>query len=395
MNDFSLFNRKRSLFSNDMNNLDTEISKIIKNSRFLIIGGAGSIGQSVSFEIFKRDPKLLHIVDISENNLVELVRFLRSSEIKHKGELKTFALDCGSEEFEALISEIKEYDYVFNLSALKHVRSEKDPYTLMRLIKVNIFNTIKTLNLTKHSGLRNYFCVSTDKATNPVNMMGASKKIMETFLMKESLNQNISLARFANVAFSDGSLLHGFNNRIKNEQPLSAPIDVERYFITQQESGELCLLSGLFGESRDIFFPKISEELKLMKFSEIAKNYLNNLGFKPIIFDKENESKDQIKNLIAEKKWPCYFFESSTTGEKPFEEFFTDSEKIDLQRFESIGVIKNEAEYDEYVLTRFEDEIMKFKDKKVWNKEDLIEIFRKALPNFNHIETGKNLDQKM
>ena len=213
--------------------------------------------------------------------------------------------------------------------------------------------------------------------------------------MKESLYQNISLARFANVAFSDGSLLHGFNNRIKNEQPLSAPIDVERYFITQQESGELCLLSGLFGESRDIFFPKISEELKLMKFSEIAKNYLKNLGFKPIIFNNENESKGQIKNLIAEKKWPCYFFESSTTGEKPFEEFFTDSEKIDLQRFESIGVIKNEAEYDEYVLTRFEDEIMKLKEKKVWNKEDLIEIFRKVLPNFNHIETGKNLDQKM
>ena len=241
MNYLDLIGRDEELFSNDISSLDETLLKIVANSRFLIIGGAGSIGQAVSKEIFKRDPKVLHVIDISENNMVELVRDLRSTLGYGSGEFKTFALDCGSVEFETLVRNEGPYDYVFNLSALKHVRSEKDPYTLMRMIMTNIFNTIKTLRLASKMGARKYFCVSTDKAANPVNMMGASKRIMEMFLMRESLTQDISMARFANVAFSDGSLLHGFNQRFAKKQPFSAPNDVRRYFVTPQESGELML----------------------------------------------------------------------------------------------------------------------------------------------------------
>ena len=253
---FSLFNRQESLFSKDIQSSESKLNEILGDSKILIVGAAGSIGQSVSNEIFKRNPKILHLIDLSENNLVELIRTLRSSFVEFGGELKSFALDVGSKEFELFISQSCKYDFVFNLSALKHVRSEKDPFTLMRLINVNIFNSLKLLRLTEHTDLKNYFCVSTDKATNPVNLMGASKKIMENFLIRESENQNISLARFANVAFSDGSLLFGFEQRIKKKQPLSAPLDIERYFITQQESGELCMISGILGKNRDIFFSK-------------------------------------------------------------------------------------------------------------------------------------------
>ena len=255
MNYLSLIGRTDALFAPDVSGYEEQLKNIISQSSLLIIGGAGSIGQAVTQEIFKRDPQVLHVVDISENNMVELVRDIRSNIGYGSGDFRTFALDCGSIEFEALMVNEGPYDYVFNLSALKHVRSESDSFTLMRMIMVNIFNTIKTLRLAKKMGAKKYFCVSTDKAANPVNMMGASKRIMEMFLMRESLTQNISMARFANVAFSDGSLLHGFNQRFAKRQPLAAPNDVRRYFVTPQESGELCLLSGLLGEHRDIRFP--------------------------------------------------------------------------------------------------------------------------------------------
>lgn len=395
MDYLNLIGRSTNLFEEDLSNLENKISRIIKSSNILVIGGAGSIGQAVSIEICKRDPNLLHIIDISENNLVELVRYLRSSIGYFSGEFKTFAIDCGSDEFTAF-SKNQTYDYVFNLSALKHVRSEKDPFTLMRLIQVNIFNTIKTLRLLKNNrSLKNYFSVSTDKATNPVNMMGASKKIMENFLYRESKSQKISMARFANVAFSDGSLLHGFNQRIKKNQPISAPNDVKRYFITPQESGELCLISGLIGENRDIFYPKLNKNLNLMKFSDIAKNYLENLDYECIECESEQEAREKAIELIPKKKWPCYFFKSDTSGEKDFEEFFTEKETLDLDSFISIGVIKNEINYDEKLLNLFEERIKFFLEKKKWEKEDLTSLFKEVLPDFNHLETGKNLDQKM
>lgn len=395
MNYLSLIGRKSQLLKEDITQHDIPLRDLIGGSSFLVIGGAGSIGQAVTKEIFKRSPKLLHVVDISENNLVELVRELRSTIGYIKGEFKTFAIDCGSLEFESLMTQQNKYDYVFNLSALKHVRSEKDPYTLMRMIDVNILNTIQTIKYAKDSGAKKYFCVSTDKAANPVNMMGASKKIMEMFLMKESIEQNISMARFANVAFSDGSLLHGFNQRFAKRQPFSAPNDVKRYFITPQESGELCLLSGILGENRDIFFPKLSEKLHLITFSDIAIRYLENFGYAPYECESEDEARSKANELISKKKWPCYFFKSDTTGEKDFEEFYTDNEILDMDSFVTVGIIKNQPSFDENKLNKFLEFIASIKKDKFWNKSEILKEFFKLIPEFSHTETGKYLDEKM
>ena len=391
----NLIGREKELFNNDINNHNKELLKIVSNSSFLVIGGAGSIGQAVTKEIFKRNPKKLHVVDISENNMVELVRDIRSSFGYIDGEFATFALDIGSLEYDAFIKADGKYDYVLNLSALKHVRSEKDPFTLMRMIETNVFNTDKTLQQSIENGTKKYFCVSTDKAANPVNMMGASKRIMEMFVMRKSKQMDVSMARFANVAFSDGSLLHGFNQRIQKYQPIVAPNDIKRYFVTPQESGELCLMSCVFGENRDIYFPKLSENLHLITFANIAEKYLNDLGFEPYLCETEDEARELAKTLPSEGKWPCLFTASDTTGEKDFEEFFTDAETLDMDRFENLGVIKNEALYNEDKLNHFETTIKTLKQNLSWTKDDIVKEFFTMIPDFWHKETGKYLDGKM
>ncbi|MFK8035747.1 MAG: UDP-N-acetylglucosamine 4,6-dehydratase [Hyphomicrobiales bacterium] len=395
MDILNLIGRNSPLFTADISNNDKELCEIVRSSRFLVIGGAGSIGQAVTREIFKRNPKALHVVDISENNMVELVRDIRSTLGYNDGDFRTFAIDCGRPEFNALIAAEDPYDYVLNLSALKHVRSEKDPFTLMRLIEVNILNTISTLVAVRDKGAQKYFCVSTDKAANPVNMMGASKRIMEMFLMRESLKQSISMARFANVAFSDGSLLHGFNQRLAKNQPISAPNDVRRYFVTPQESGELCLMSCLKGNNRDIFFPKLSETLNLTRFSDVAVRYLESRGYTPFECASEDEARGCVTELIAKRQWPVYFFESDTTGEKDFEEFFTNAETLDMDRLNSIGVILNEPTYSEDKLEQFLAEIIKIRTYKTWDKPEIVNLFNQMIPDFNHKETGKYLDDRM
>lgn len=395
MNILKLIGRNTEIFTNDISNKEYELCKIVRESAFLVIGGAGSIGQAVTKEIFKRNPLKLHVVDISENNMVELVRDLRSSFGYIDGDFQTFALDIGSLEYDAFIDADGKYDYVLNLSALKHVRSEKDPFTLMRMIDVNIFNTEKTINQSIANGIKKYFCVSTDKAANPVNMMGASKRIMEMFLMRKSKEINISTARFANVAFSDGSLLHGFNKRIQKKQPIVAPNDIKRYFLTPQESGELCLMSCIFGENRDVFFPKLNENLHLITFADIAVKYLAELGYEPHLCQSEEEARALITILPLQKKWPCLFTKSDTTGEKDFEEFFTDKEVLDMKRFENFGVIKNNADSFDEKINLFSSSIKEMKKAKKWNKEQLVELFLKMIPDFGHKETGKYLDSKM
>lgn len=390
-----LIGRTEALFDDDIINHEAELKRRVQQSSFLVIGGAGSIGQAVTKEIFKRNPSKLHVVDISENNLVELVRDIRSSFGYIDGDFRTFALDIGSLEYDAFIKDDGKYDYVLNLSALKHVRSEKDPFTLMRMIDVNIFNTDKTLAQSIANKTKKYFCVSTDKAANPVNMMGASKRIMEMFLMRRSEQIDISTARFANVAFSDGSLLHGFNQRIQKQQPIVAPNDIKRYFVTPQESGELCLMSCIFGENRDIFFPKLSEALHLITFSEIAEKYLRKMGYEPYLCSSEDEARELTKTLPQKGMWPCLFTSSDTTGEKDFEEFFTENEVLDMERFQNLGVIKNEPNYDISLLTTFENEIGTMKSKLAWRKEDIVALFHKMIPAFGHKETGKYLDSKM
>ena len=394
MDILKLIGRKEKLFEEDIQAHEHELTDMVQAGRFLVIGGAGSIGQAVVKELFKRRPAALHVVDLSENNLVELVRDIRSSLGYIPGDFRTLPLDCGSMVFDAFMRD-RRYDYVLNFSALKHVRSEKDPFTLMRMIDVNILNTDKTIQQGIRSGAKKYFCVSTDKATNPVNMMGASKSIMEMFLIKRSLEVPISTARFANVAFSDGSLLYGFNMRIRKNQPLSAPRDVKRYFVTPEESGELCLMSCLLGENRDIFFPKLSEKLHLTTFSAIAVRYLEMLGFEAHVCATEEEARESVKELVEKGKWPCYFFDSDTTGEKDFEEFFTEKETLDMDRFNSIGVIKKEAIVDDERLAKFKETITRLKRRGLWTKQELVELFKYMLPEFAHKETGKYLDSKM
>ena len=405
MNILSLIGRNKELLVEDINKYEDDLRKIISKSSFLVIGGAGSIGQATVKEIFKRNPLKLHVVDISENNMVELVRDIRSSFGYIDGDFRTFALDVGSVEYDAFWEADGQYDYLLNLSALKHVRSEKDPFTLMRMIDVNIFNTDKTIRQAIEMGVKKYFCVSTDKAANPVNMMGASKRIMEMFANRRSRDISISMARFANVAFSDGSLLHGFDQRLKKKQPLVAPNDIKRYFITPQESGEICLMSCIFGENRDVFFPKLSEALHLITFAEIAERYLEQLGYKPFLCKTEEEARgffenntlqsDENRMLTDVEAWPCLFTSSDTTGEKDFEEFFTENEILDMDRFDSLGVIKNKLNTEEEKLIRFEAAINEMRRKGYWNKDEIVDLFNYMIPKFDHKETGKYLDSKM
>ena len=388
-----LLGRDTPLFSNDVDANQLRLSEAVGAGRFLVIGGAGTIGRAVTREIFNRNPRSLHVVDISENSMVELVRDLRSTVGYGSGDFKTFSIDCGGKSFEAMLSANNAYDYVFNLSALKHVRSERDPYTLMRMIEVNILNTIKTIQMTRE-GLTKYFCVSTDKAANPVNMMGASKRIMEMFLVEEGKQCNISTARFANVAFSDGSLLDGFRYRFESGQPFAAPKDIERFFVTSQEAGELCLMSAIFGDNQDIFFPT-SSALVPTSFVDIAARYLMRKGFEPYECQSEEEARGKSKELISQNQWPCFFSTSDTTGEKQCEEFHTATENVDKSRFENIGVVRNSHEKPAEHLGQFIDEVSRLRHSGNWGKQELVDLFHGMIPEFGHLETGRYLDQKM
>lgn len=395
MDVYSLIGRKNPLFDEDFLDFSEQISEALKGRNVLIVGGAGTIGMSVVKEVLRFEADSLSVVDISENNLVELVREIRSSPTGDASDFRTFALDVDSKEFDAFYSSEGPFDYIFNLSALKHVRSEKDPFTLHRLVQVNVFNSVKLARLASRDSTTKYFCVSTDKAANPVNMMGASKRIMELFLARESTKQSVSFARFANVAFSDGSLLHGFEQRFLKSQPLSAPEDIRRYFVTKKESGQLCLLSCVLGENREIFFPKLKENFDEITFSRLAVNFLEQKGYEPYLCKDENEARVRVKELIPQGKWPCYFFKSDTSGEKDLEEFYTQNENLVMNRFKGIGVVKIPEGVDYDRLDSFEKGINKIKRNQIWRKEHLVELFRKCLGEFDHLETGKNLDQRM
>lgn len=396
MNDIlHLIGRGNPLFDDDVAEWESQITDRIRGSSFLVVGGAGSIGQAVVKELFKRGPRRLHVVDISENNMVELVRDLRSSFGYIQGDFRTFVLDCGSREFDVFLGCEGPFDYILNLSALKHVRSERDSYTLMRMIEVNILNANGMLARAAERGTQKYFCVSTDKAANPVNMMGASKRIMEAYLMRWSERIRVSSARFANVAFSDGSLLHGFAQRIAKRQPLSAPCDIRRYFITPQESGELCLMSCLLGENRDIFFPKLDGGLRLIPLTDIARRYLERAGYEAQECATEEEARVRVEELTERGKWPCYFFRSDTTGEKEFEEFTTSRDVLDMRRFRSIGVIQNEPVAAGDSLERFLAGIAELRSAGAWTKPELVSLFKEVVPEFEHNETNRNLDGRM
>jgi FlaA1/EpsC-like NDP-sugar epimerase len=393
--ELSLIGRTQPLFQEDLAAAEKDICSLVKSSRILVVGGAGSIGSAVVKELFARKPAALHVVDLSENNLTELVRDIRSSLGYIEGEFKSYCLDSGSIEFDAFMESQAHYDYILNFSALKHVRSEKDPFTLMRMISVNILNGEKLLSHAARQSAAKYFSVSTDKATDPVNMMGASKRIMELFMMRASRKISVSTARFANVAFSDGSLLDGFNYRLRKKQPFSAPSDVRRYFISEEEAGVLCLLAAFTGNNKELFFPKLSPQLHLISFAEIAKNYLRSLGHEPYVCSSEEEARQAITDLHLRGMWPCFFFDSDTTGEKDFEEFYSDIDAPIWDRFTDIGVLVNDDPDCEVQLDWFLSRIMELRTAKRWEKADLVQLFDEVLANFSHKETCKYLDDRM
>jgi UDP-N-acetylglucosamine 4,6-dehydratase len=395
----ALIGRSEALFQEDLARHEAEMSSLISHSRFLVVGGAGSIGSAVVREIFARNPQSLHVIDTAENNLAELVRDLRSSLGYATENFHAYCFDVLGPEFDAFTADVvcrgASYDYILNFSALKHVRSEKDPFTLMRLIDVNIFLTRKLLEFADSIQARKLFCVSTDKAANPVNMMGGSKRIMEMFLAGNDGPTAVSTARFANVAFSDGSLPHAWTIRLQKRQPISAPHDVRRYFVTAQEGAHLCLLSILQGADREIFFPKLSPRLHLITFASIAERFLHSVGWEPHICHSEDEARSRVDELSARGQWPCYFFASDTTGEKDFEEFYTESEQIDWSRYHEIGVVRNDAIAAPASLDRFVSQIQTMRRDQRWTKEDLLSCFGELLPNFTHRDTGKYLDNRM
>ena len=392
----NILNLNHSLFQEDYDYFNLEIKKFISKSNILIIGGAGSIGRSVFFELLKCNPKLIHIIDISENNLVEVVRYARSQSQNFDTEIKTFVIDINSTIFDEYMGQNLKFNYILNFAAIKHVRSDRDIFTLKRLILTNIIAANKISNFAIKNKVDSFFTVSSDKATNPTNFMGASKRIMELFLLNSMDLNKITMARFANVAFSDGSLLNGFEKRFEAKQPFSSPIDIKRYFINHKEAAQLCILSSILGSPGDNFFPKQSL-MKELTFSDIAVNFLEQKGFKVKIFDNEDEAKSKCHLLIKDGYWPCYFFYSDTSGEKSFEEFYVPNDELIKKKFKSINIIKNKKINTDLSkkLEKFLLNFNKLNHEASFSKNDLNMIFKTLVPEFSYIEKGINLDQRM
>ncbi|QOW61695.1 polysaccharide biosynthesis protein [Treponema pedis] len=387
--------RQDSLFSSDVINNKKKLSSIIKDKSILVIGGAGSIGSSFIKACLPFKPKSLVVVDISENGLAELTRDLRSSSIFIPNDYITYPINFADAVFEKIFRRRGGFDIVANFSAHKHVRSEKDVFSVEALLRNNVLNAKRLLDLLKEIPPQTFFCVSTDKAANPVNVMGASKKIMEDLIFSYSDYFPVKTARFANVAFSNGSLPAGFLERIAKCQPISAPFDVKRYFVSPKESGEICMLACMLGKNREVYFPKL-EKISTMTFSEIAEALLHEYGYEVLRCDSEEEAKSKAADLfLGSKKYPVYFSASNTTGEKPYEEFYTDFETVSMNQFDSLGVITNIEKRPYIEMIDFMKKLDSLFDKPFCGKADILHLLKEFLPNFCHEEKNLNLDGKM
>jgi len=392
----AVLGRSKSFLAEDVERSSKDISKKLLDARVLVIGAAGSIGSSFVRELCQFSLKGLHLLDISENNLVEVVRDLRSGAYPLPKDFKTFAIDFGGPEMAALLNEF-DYEYVLNFAALKHVRSERDAFTLMRLLQVNVLANEDLIDrLTRMKSLRRVFSVSSDKSVRPANLMGASKALMERVFLARADELEFASARFANVAFSDGSLLHGFGNRLLKMQPFSAPSDVRRYFITHQEAGQLCLLGCFTGNNREIVFPKFDPDRDMLTFAEIARIYLREHGYEPVECASEVEALEFMKKRPADSnQWACFFSSSDTAGEKMYEEFNDPSEDVDLDRFKNVGVITNPAYHGKEEVSQAVDGIRSLQRSGKWTMKELGDYVQRAVPELAHVQSDKNLDQKM
>ncbi len=387
--------RETSMFLEDIKNNEQELIDRIEGQRFLVIGGAGSIGSSFIRAILPFKPASLVVVDTNENALAELTRRLRSSGVYMPPEYIPYPMDYSSKVFKKMFISHKGFDVVANFSAHKHVRSEKDIYSIEALITNNLLHAGKLLELLERYQPKHYFCVSTDKAANPVNIMGASKRIMEDLIFSYSDEFMVSTARFANVAFSNGSLPDGFMHRMQYLQPLSAPLDVKRYFVSPEESGQICMMAGLLGLNREIYFPKL-EESQMMSFDKIAESLLEANGYKVLKCKSDEEAIAAAAALKAgSREYPVHFFTSDTSGEKPYEEFYTDDEKINMETYKALGIIKSKPAPNREKVREICRGFEELFDKPEMKKEEVVELIGDYLPNFKHIETGKGLDSKM
>lgn len=388
--------RKASMFSSDLAGSDQLLCNKIREKRILVIGGAGSIGSSFIKALLPFKPSSLTVVDINENALAELTRDLRSTAgMFIPDEYITYPMDFASSVFEKMFRHKGGFDIVANFSAHKHVRSEKDIYSIEALLQNNVLHAQKLLELLAEFPPEEYFCVSTDKAANPVNIMGASKRIMEDLIFSFSDKFPVKTARFANVAFSNGSLPAGFLARIRKLQPLSAPYDVKRFFVSPEESGQICLLACMLGQNREIFFPKLSDA-QMMTFDSIAKNLLQTYGYHVLPCESDEEAVAKAAALKSgSKEYPVHFSKSDTSGEKSYEEFFTEKEQAEFSRFDSLGVITGKETPDSYKITSLLAKLENEFNKPETTKEQIVKILQDYLPDFHHIETGKSLDSKM
>ncbi len=388
--------RNQSLFDIDIKDNAEQLEKEITGKSVLVIGGAGTIGSSYIKALLQFNPGEVYVADINENGLTELVRDLRSDvNITVPQKFLTYPVNFSDPVFRKMFVAHKGFDIVANFAAHKHVRSEKDEFSIEAMIDNNVLKAKELLDLLIEFPPKHFFCVSTDKATNPVNVMGATKKLMEDVIMAYTDHFPVTTARFANVAFSNGSLLYGFMERLLKKQPLSAPNDVRRYFVSPVECGQICLLASIMGETGDIFFPKLPET-GMKKFSSIADSFVEFYGFKPDQCRSEDEAKRKAAELNdSSTHYPVYYFTSDTTGEKPYEEFYTEEEELDMDSFVNLGVIKNSPKKSMREMNMIVDELHNHFGKGNVDKRSLVALLKSYLPGFEHVETGKNLDQKM
>ena len=392
----SITSRSGSMFAVDIEANKEQLKQEIEGKSLLVIGGAGSIGSSYIRAVLPFKPSKLVVVDLSENGLVELTRDLRSTHGMYiPKEYRTYTLNFADPIFERIFREEEGFDIVANFSAHKHVRSEKDKYSVQALIENNVIKAKGLLDLLAEYPPRHFFCVSTDKAANPVNIMGASKRVMEDMIMAYAAKFKVTTARFANVAFSNGSLLDGFVDRIMKRQPLAAPRDVRRYFVSPEESGQICMLACILGRNGEIFFPKLGEE-KMMTFSSICDRFLETLGYEKKECATDEEAKRFASEMLEGSKiYPVVYFNSDTTGEKDYEEFYVPGEKLNMERFNSLGVIEEVSKRPLEEIDAFFVELEAIFASPSFTKEEVVEAIRRFIPNFEHEEKGKNLDQKM
>lgn len=388
--------RSRSMFLDDIEANRERLKEEIEGRSLLVIGGAGTIGSSYIRAVLPFRPSKLVVVDVSENGLTELTRDLRSTYGMYVPEdYRTYPLNFADPIFEKIFRKEGGFDIVANFSAHKHVRSEKDQYSVEALIENNVLKARKLLDLLVEMPPKHFFCVSTDKAANPVNIMGCSKKVMEEMIMAYSDKFKVTTARFANVAFSNGSLLAGFIERMMKRQPLSSPNDVKRYFVSPEESGQICMLACMLGRSGEIFFPKLGEE-QMMTFSSICDRFLHSLGYKIKYCSSEEEARKYANDMGEDNDtYPVYYFSSDTTGEKGFEEFYIEGEELNMERFSSLGVIENYPCRKMSEIDGFFERMNALFGEKDFCKADVVRLLKEFIPNFEHEEKGKNLDQKM